>query len=86
MPSDQDLHKSLFFICLVISDQTANSQDPDQMARLIWIYTVHPCHQGIYMKERVKSHYGMERLNYSENKQKTSEKPVKQNKLYFVST
>jgi hypothetical protein len=38
------------------------------------------------MKERVKSHYGMERLNYSENKQKTSEKPVKQNKLYFVST
>jgi hypothetical protein len=28
-----------FLIDLVISDQKANSADPDQMAQMIWIYT-----------------------------------------------
>ncbi len=40
-----------FFICWVISDQRANSADPDQMAhmcRLIWIYTVCPRNKDIY--------------------------------------
>jgi hypothetical protein len=24
------------------------------MCRLIWIYTVHPCHKGVFMVERVQ--------------------------------
>jgi hypothetical protein len=46
-----------FVIYLVISDQIANSADPDQTAqvcrlsRLIWLYQ-----KGIYMEERVDLH------------------------------
>jgi hypothetical protein len=27
------------------------------MCRLTWIYTVHTCHNGLYMEERVKNKY-----------------------------
>jgi hypothetical protein len=37
--------------------QKSNSADPDQTTRicqLIWIYSVRPCHKGVYMEKRVK--------------------------------
>jgi hypothetical protein len=57
MWSDQDL-RHLLFVKNNSINQTVNSSDPDQMAwmcRLIWIYTVHPCHKGVYMEERDKA-------------------------------
>jgi hypothetical protein len=58
VPSDQDLHCSLFWSEKNLINQKGNSADPDQITRmwwLIWIYTVCPCHKGLYMEERVNN-------------------------------
>jgi hypothetical protein len=53
-----DPDQPAFWSEITLINQKANIEDPDQTARtcqLIWFYTVHPCHKGVNMVEKVKS-------------------------------
>jgi hypothetical protein len=51
-------------------NQNANNADPNLTAYmfwLIWIYIVCPCHKGVYIEERVKADYLLDKMGVQLN-------------------